>query len=103
MWDSGCFLLMGLITPAHERCHREIPGYSATFQKSQKTFTLRNPQNYIWYPVKERKGPAILHIQTTPVQKGKQDSRQTYFNGSSAEAPFQKIAQAAIRHNPESC
>ena len=73
-------------------CQREIPGYSATFLKLQKIFTLNNPKNHIWYPAKERKGPAIPHIQTTPVQKGKRDSRQTYFNGSSNVTPFQKIA-----------
>nr|ALD82392.1 hypothetical protein [Raoultella ornithinolytica] len=61
----------------------------------QKIFTLHNPHNRIWYQAKERKGPAIPHIQTTPVQKGKQDSRQNYFNGSSAAAPFQKIALPA--------
>jgi hypothetical protein len=76
-------------------CQREIPGYSATFLKLQKIFTLHNPQNHIWYPAKERKGPAIPHIQTTPVQKGKQDNRQTYFNGSSTVEPFEKIAQPA--------
>jgi len=52
----------------------------------------------MWYPAKERKEPAIPHIQTTPVQKGKQGSRQTYFNGSSTVTPFQKIAQHASIH-----